>query len=71
MMMTRKIAMISTTTMSGLETIDVDFVDHVHELRFRGVLSERPHDRSKFSGADRSIAVLVKHGERFLKLCVT
>mmetsp|Transcript_11557 Transcript_11557/g.38203 ORF Transcript_11557/g.38203 Transcript_11557/m.38203 type:complete len:232 (+) Transcript_11557:50-745(+) len=52
----------------GAVTVRVDFVDHVLELGFGGVLSERPHDGAEFLGGDGAVAILVEQRERLLEL---
>ena len=54
--------------MGKLNTISVDFIDHVLELSLGWILSERPHDCSQFLGSDRAVAILVKQREGFFEL---
>ena len=50
-------------------TISIHLVDHVLQLSFSGVLSQRPHHCAQLFGGDCAIAILVKQGECLLELC--
>jgi hypothetical protein len=49
-------------------TVGIDFIDHVLELGFGGILSERPHNGAQLLCGDGSISVLVEERERLLEL---
>ncbi len=50
-------------------TISIDLVDHVLQLGFGRVLSQRPHHGAQLLGRDRPISVLVEQRERLLEFC--
>ena len=54
---------------SELRTVDVDFVDHILQLGFRRILTERSHHRSKLLRRHRPVAIAIEQRERLLKLC--
>ena len=49
-------------------TISINFVDHVLEFSFCGVLPKRPHDSAQLLGGDGAVTILVKEGEGFFEL---
>ena len=49
-------------------TIRIHLVDHVLQLSFCGVLSQRPHHCAQFLGGDGAITILVEQWERLLEL---
>lgn len=50
-------------------TICVHLVDHVLQLGFSGVLSQRPHHCPQLLGGDGAVPVFVEEGEGLLELC--
>ena len=52
---------------SNTVAVGINFVDHVGELSFGGVLTQGPHDGAQLLRGDGSIAVLVKEGESLLE----
>ena len=54
---------------SDVRTVDVHFVDHVLQLCFGRVLTERSHHRSKLLRRHRPVAIAIEQRERLLKLC--
>ena len=50
-------------------TISVHLVDHVLQLGFSGVLSQRPHHCPQLLGGDGAVPVFVEEGEGLLELC--
>jgi len=48
--------------------VGVHLVNHVGQLRLRGVLPKRAHHGSELLGGDGAIAVLVEQGEGLLEL---
>ena len=49
-------------------TVDVDLVDHLHELGLCWVLAQRPHDHAQLFGGDVAVAVLVEQLEGVAEL---
>lgn len=49
-------------------TVRVHLVDHVLELRFCRVLTQRPHHGTQFLSGDGAIAILIKQTERLSEL---
>lgn len=48
----------------GAVSICINFVNHVLELCFRGILAKGTHDGAQFLGRDSAIAIFLERGEK-------
>merc|ERR1719329_2070341 len=53
---------------NGSVSISIHLIDHVLQLSFGGILSQRAHHSSQLLGCDGAIAIFVEQGESLLEL---
>ena len=49
-------------------TVSINFIDHILEFSFCGVLAERSHDCSQFLGGDGAVTIFIEEGEGLFEL---
>lgn len=62
---------IKDTYKVSVQTIGINFIDHVLQFRLSWILAKRPHNRTELLRCDGAITILVKQRECLFELCTT